>query len=117
MVHILVGAVLIYFPSAINVSLITVFGTDTILDVSSMLGYAEIQRVVQWQEITTLIVWYLHLIGIIAFLRGWVILSKMAHPGSQPGSVGKGITHIIGGILLINIVATMKIVASTLGYA
>ena len=60
---------------------------------------------------------YLSLIGLIAFLRGWVILSKMGHSGSQPGRVGKGITHSGGGILLINIVQTTQILANTFGYS
>jgi len=49
-------------------------------------------------------------------VRGWLILSKMGHPGAQPGSVAKGIVHVIGGILLINIVNTVNMLASTFGY-
>lgn len=116
MVHILVGAVLIYFPSAIDTSLVTVFGSDNILTTESLFAYKAVSGVDRWNKIATLVVYYLHLIGIIAFFRGWIILSKMAHSGSQPGSVGKGLTHIIGGILLINIVQAVNVIAVTLGY-
>jgi intracellular multiplication protein IcmC len=116
MVHIVVGAVLVYFPSAIDTSLTTLFGSSDILRAESLFAYESIEGVERWNKITLLIVRYLSLIGLIAFFRGWIILSKMAHSGSQPGSIGKGITHIIGGVLLINIVDTVNIIAATLGY-
>lgn len=118
LVFLVVGSVLIYFPSAINVGLSTVFVSPEITPSSHILSYVDEDNVVaKWAAISTVIVSYLKLVGIIAFLRGWIILSKMGHSGSQPGSLGKGITHVIGGLLLINIVDTAKLLGHTLGYA
>jgi intracellular multiplication protein IcmC len=116
LVFIVVGALLIYVPSTLNTSLSTIFGSTDIGTSSQLIGYSSMSSVEQWQEITDVIVQYMYLVGLIAFVRGWVILSKMGHSGSQPGSVGKGLIHVIGGILLINIVDTVNLLASTFGY-
>lgn len=120
LVFIVVGAILVYFPSTLNTSLNTLFvGVDqnSLSEASQMIGYQSLAGVEHWQEIADVVVKYVKLVGLIAFVRGWIILSKMGHSGSQPGSVGKGIIHIIGGVLLINIVDTFRMLANTLGYS
>ena len=57
----------------------------------------------------------LQVIGVISFVRGWVLLARSQGQGSQPGSMGKGVIHIFGGVMLMNIVATVNIVYNTLG--
>lgn len=120
MVFLFVGAVLMYFPSTLDSSLQTIFGGNGMEDVSSaeeMIGYAAISGSGEnWREISEVLIKYMKLIGFIAFLRGWTILSKMGHSGAQPGSVGKGIVHIIAGVLLINIVDTVSLLAETFGF-
>lgn len=116
MVHIFVGALLIYIPSTMSSSLTTIFGSDQLGSAGDMIAYSSLSGVEKWQQISNIIVEYMKLIGLIAFVRGWVILSKMGHAGSQPGSIGKGVIHLIGGVLLINIVDTINILAQTFGY-
>lgn len=116
LVFIIVGAILIYFPSTLDTSLTTVFGSKALQSPADFIGYKSLTKVQQFKTLGDVIVKYIYLIGLIAFLRGWIILAKMGHSGAQPGSVGKGIMHIIGGIMLINIVATMNILAQTFGY-
>lgn len=120
LVFIIVGTILIYFPSTLNTSVSTLFGSmdaDIIsAGASEMIGYQSLSKVEHWQEIADVVIKYVKFIGLIAFVRGWIILSKMGHSGSQPGSVGKGTIHIIGGILLINIVDTFNMLATTFGY-
>ncbi len=50
----------------------------------------------------------IRLVGIIAFIRGWYYL---VHPGEQGGqiTVGKGLTHIIGGIFAYHMGATVTV--------
>lgn len=56
------------------------------------------------------------LLGFIAFIRGWILLARAAHQGGQqPGIIGKGITHIVGGVLAINIFETWRIIQATFG--
>lgn len=120
MVFIAVGAMLIYLPSTLDYSLTTLYGDTIDIDALStagqLIGYESASSFGRWAELSKVIVGYMKLIGLIAFVRGWVILSKMGHAGSQPGSVGKGITHIVGGVLLVNVVDTINILAATFGF-
>ncbi len=119
LVFLMVGAILMYFPSTLDSSLVTIFGVGAkdISPAEDMIGYASLTSSGEnWKEISDVLIKYMKLIGFIAFLRGWTILSKMGHSGAQPGSVGKGIVHIIAGILLINIVDTVNLLAETFGF-
>ncbi|MBI2790827.1 MAG: hypothetical protein HYX61_02615 [Gammaproteobacteria bacterium] len=116
LVFIIVGGILVYFPSTLTTSLSSVFVTSDISPASELIGYQSLSGSEKWQQISTVVIEYMKLIGLIAFVRGWVILSKMGHSGSQPGSVGKGLIHLIGGVLLINVVETVAILACTFGY-
>lgn len=119
LVFLMVGAILMYFPSTLDSSLQTIFGygAKDISPAEDMIGYAALTSSGEnWKEISNVLIKYMKLIGFIAFLRGWTILSKMGHSGSQPGSVGKGIVHIIAGVLLINIVDTIRLLAETFGF-
>lgn len=112
-----VGAALLYLPSTIDVGLLTIYGSSSlgnsteILDYTSGIGLSE-----KWNLYSEVLVDYMKLIGLIAFIRGWAILSKVGQQGGQPGTVGKGLTHVIGGILLINIVDTVHVLATTFGF-
>jgi|688.fasta_scaffold418908_2 intracellular multiplication protein IcmC len=54
------------------------------------------------------------LVGMVAFFRGWLILSRAAGQGqTQPGTISKGMTHVIGGFLAININKTYQIMVGT----
>ncbi|HET9843269.1 MAG TPA: hypothetical protein VFP93_01260 [Gammaproteobacteria bacterium] len=118
LVFIIVGSILIYLPAATDVSLFTVFGKNAsgIPDEAKLIAYPGGGVEEKWTEIAVVLIKYMKLIGFIAFVRGWIILSKMGHSGSQPGSVGKGLTHLIGGVLLMNIVDTVLILARTFGF-
>lgn len=116
-VYLTVGAILIYLPSASEVSMFTIFQTDTAGSESELIAYLIPGAEEKWANIALVLVKYMMLIGFIAFVRGWLILSKMGQSGSQPGSMGKGLTHIIGGVLLMNIPDFMTILAKTFGYA
>ncbi|MBS0286287.1 MAG: hypothetical protein JSR17_03275 [Proteobacteria bacterium] len=116
MVHLVIGAILLYLPSTLTSSLGTIFGSSEIGQASDLINYQTLSSSEKWQKLTNVVVEYMVLIGLIAFVRGWVILSKMGHSGSQPGSIGKGLVHIIGGILLINIVDTVNLLGCTFGY-
>lgn len=59
---------------------------------------------------------WIQLVGMIAFAKGWIMLSKT---DSQDGSVmsSKAWTHIIGGAAAINIVGSLKAVQSIFGFS
>ena len=118
LVYIVVGAILIYLPTASDVALTTIFTSEGINNTkdSDLIAYFSPGAEDAWARVALVILQYMKLIGFIAFVRGWFILSKMGNSGSQPGSIGKGITHIIGGVLLMNLPDTMMILAETFGY-
>ncbi len=116
LVYLVVGAILVYLPSASDVSLITVFGTAEVGDDAEALAYFVPGASEKWRDVALVLMSYMKLIGFIAFVRGWMILAKMGQSGSQPGSMGKGITHLVGGVLLMNIPDTMRILATTFGF-
>ena len=56
-------------------------------------------------------------VGYVSFVRGFVILAHSTHQGAQQGTVGKGILYIVGGVLAINIGATIKVIQNSIGIA
>ena len=128
MVYIVVGAFLIYLPTSTDVVTTTIFGEaggsifsgDT-ADVGlvgraseELVGYLPGSVVEQWADITDTIVYFIQMIGFIAFVRGWFIISKAGNPGVQPGSISKGIIHIVGGILAVNFIPFMRAIGNTI---
>jgi intracellular multiplication protein IcmC len=114
--YLLVGAVFIYFPTAFEMLLQTSFGY------SNVLQYAPVNS--SNQAIDTLfgsgsavgrpLSLIIQVIGLIAFVRGWVLIARSASQGQQPGGTGKGLMHVFGGILAINIVGTLNMINNTL---
>jgi hypothetical protein len=133
LVYLFVGAVLIYIPSSTDVLSNTLFGSNyrsifsgdsqgvSSVNLESMgrasdqvLGYAPVSVEGQWATMVDTIVLYMQFIGFLAFLRGWLMIAHSGQPGVQPGSISKGIIHIIGGILAINFLPLVNAVRNTL---
>lgn len=101
-----VGSLLIYFVSAYQIGLQTLFGY------SSPLAYTEDSS--STDELVSAVVLIVQVVGVIAFIRGMVLLNGMGGHGSQPGTLGKGMTFVIGGLLAINIYGTWEMIVNTL---
>ena len=102
----IVAAVLIFIPSAFHVLNYTVFGYN------SPLSYTQAQTTINPVVIKAL-VGIVQIVGLIAFIRGWLILSAHAqHPGGQ-ATLGKALTHIIGGLLAVNILGVVDVIWNT----
>ncbi len=111
-----VAGIFIYLPTGVAIILNSTFGS------SSILQYAPVTR--GDQAITSIfgtsstigrpLALIIQTIGIVAFIRGWVMLARSASQGQPPGGTGKGLMHIFGGILAMNIVATIEIINNTL---
>ena len=115
-VYIFVGAMLLYFPTAFDVILYTMFGSSevlayapvgtgspilsTLFGQNSMFGYALALTV--------------QVIGGIAFVRGWILISRSASQGQPPGAMGQGLMHVLGGVLAMNIIGTLQVIQNTL---
>lgn len=104
--YIVIGSMLLYLPSAVQVGMST-FWTDP-----NPYGYTE--QTDQWGDFINICFMVVQLIGVISFIRGLVILSHLGGHGHQ-GGFHKGLTHIIGGILCINIYQFVQVILATFG--
>jgi intracellular multiplication protein IcmC len=104
----IVSGILIYMPSGFRVISRTVFGY------SSPLVYSDVtagMNPVVLGAITGLV----SIIGLIAFIRGWLIMAKNAEHHGGPEGLGKALTHIVGGLLAMNILGVADIIWNTFG--
>ncbi len=109
--YLLVAAVFIYMPTAFGILMNTTFGQQNVLAYSQLPSAFDLSESNGGFALLKL----LQLIGVIAFVRGWVLLARSAGQGAQPGGFGKGLMHVFGGVLLMNIVGTITVVYNTLG--
>ena len=105
----ILGAALIYFPSTIDTAIATLWGTGGIMQYNTGSGG-------QFDQIQAGVYALVQAVGYISFVRGAIILSRSTHAGAQQGSVGKGVVHMVGGVLAINIVATIDVIKSSFGF-
>lgn len=52
---------------------------------------------------------FIRLIGVGAIIRSLVLFSKLGHQ-AQPGTMGKAMMHLLGGILCVHILGTIQLV-------
>ncbi len=113
MFYLLIGLVLIYAPFVAKQFLQTMF------NVSSPVPYAynasgNVGQ--QFKETVNFLGGIVEFIGFIAFIRGWIVIVHSVQQQSQPGSLAKGLMHILGGILAINIFGTFQLLQQTIGW-
>lgn len=115
--YFIVGMVFVYLPTGVQVILDTTFGPSTSImayaPVSS--GNATLDSVFGSASMIgrplTLII---QLVGLAAFIRGWMQIARAGTSGQQPGGITKGLMHVFGGILAMNLVETLEIINNTL---
>ena len=103
-------ALFLYLPTAIDSGQETLFGARTILSYSPGSAVSE-----QGRQALDTVIQFVQLVGLWAFIWGWVLLNRAHARGYDPGLGGKGLAHIVGGSLCINIVATLQGLAQTFG--
>lgn len=106
--YFLIGMGLLYFPTLIDITNVTIFNQPG----TSILQYPT-NTDAQWESFINPLIDVVRFVGYIAFLRGWILLSKIGGQG-QPNTLGKALMHILGGLLAINIVGTINVVHQTL---
>lgn len=57
---------------------------------------------------------FIRMVGYIAFIRGWLMINAYGQGGHNgQGKLGRGLTHIFGGVAAINVTITAHILANT----
>lgn len=104
--HIAIGALLIYLPSSVQVGLSTFWTNPN--------PYGYIIQQDQWEQFMNVCFVVIQFIGVLSFIRGLIMLSHVGS-GGQHGVLGRGLTHIIGGIFCINIYQFIQVILVTVG--
>lgn len=110
LIQFVIGVALFYSPTFISSLNLTIFSSS---GVEYELSYTS--STVDYDTYVEPVLGVIQIIGMIAFIRGWVMLSKATNPGQQPGAISKGITHVVGGLLAVNIRTFITVVYQTLG--
>lgn len=111
LIYLLVAVALMYLPQTLDDVMVSTFGTAEI----SPLNYNTSTGPGLNIQAANAILGFVRIVGLISFVRGWMIIAKSAQGGAQGVSFGKGATHILGGILAINIVGAKNALWATLG--
>ena len=116
LIYLIVASALIYFPSALDVALMTTFGSTNILQYAPVSSPNAAINVLfgPGSLVGAPLTIIIQTIGLGNFVRGWILIARSASGGQQPGGTGKGLIHIFGGILAINIVQTVNIINNTI---
>lgn len=108
LIYLMIGTALLYFPTTIDVALSTFWSQP------NPYGYKENKG--QWDSFFQSVFLILQLVGTIAVIRGFLILTQLGSQGQHGGGAfGKGITHIVGGIFCINMYQFIKAIMELLG--
>ncbi len=110
MTYLLVGSIFLYLPTAMEIFNQTLFGSGNILSFGSWVGAGS----KYYTDTMIAIFRIVQIMGMISFIRGWLLIVKAVSPGSQ-ATFGKGFTHIVAGVLGLNIIATANLLSATLG--
>jgi intracellular multiplication protein IcmC len=107
-----IGIALLYFPTFVSVSIqsLWVYGASNSV-LARPTGTSALSAFINP------LIDIVRLFGLIAVVRGLVILTKTANESSQPGTVGKGLMHILGGTLAINMIGTINVIKATFGFS
>lgn len=108
--NMILGVALIYLPSTMDTMLITVYGTSSITPYS---GYGPAGS--SFNEMAQVIINIVQFVGFIAFVRGLILFYRLGMGQAQQGTFNKGFTHLIGGIIAMNVVEFINIIGTTLG--
>lgn len=115
-VYLMVGAILIYFPTAFSALMQSSFGYQNVLQYAPVNSSNPTLDTLfgNGSAVGRPLSMLIQVIGLIAFVRGWVLIARSASQGQPPGGTGKGLMHVFGGILAINIVGTINMINNTL---
>lgn len=116
LLYLLVAAVFIYFPTALSTLMNTTFGYSNILAYTALDTSNQSLNTLfgSGSEVGESLAEIIQTIGLIAFIRGWTLIAKSASQGQPPGGTSKGLIHVFGGILAMNIVGTLQVLNDTL---
>jgi len=103
------GVALLCLPLVTSTLLSAIWGT------SSLIAYPVVPNP-QAQEIIFGIILTIRLVGVMGVMRGIILLSRAGGEQSQPGSIGKAVLHLVGGLMCLNIMSVWNIFDNLLSF-
>ena len=100
------------FPTVIDNLVYTIWGYS--INDAQFMDYPAVTSV-DFGGIIYPLIMIVRIVGYIAVFKGLMMLAKYGHGGAQPGTSGKAVIHIFGGVMAINILGTWDILRSTVG--
>ena len=114
LINIIFGALLMAIGGNMYAITYSVFGLNAGVP-GSVIQWASLGSVSpQFANAVTACLQFVQIIGAIAFVRGWMILKKVSEGNGQT-TLAQGLTHILGGVLAINIFIFLPIMDATFG--
>jgi hypothetical protein len=117
MTKLIIGTILYTVGTSLNEIIATVFG-DSAIDgpgrITSAIAADFGADTQPFQTAVYAALTFFQLIGMIAFIRGWMILKDAVENKGQK-TVAQGLTHIFGGVLAVNIYRFLQAMDATFG--
>jgi len=114
--RILIGTLLIYTQYGLNVMLATLFNEEGGSGEFSMDSITSYNSSMTGSNALLFPVFLIvQIIGLLAFMRGLMKLTKAGEQGAQPGTVPTALMLVFGGVMCVNIVGTINMVRITIG--
>ncbi len=106
----LLCATCLYLPTVISSGQETLFGSP------GLLGYSAGAAVsASGQRVLDTVLRFVQLVGLWAFIWGFLLLNRAHARGYDAGLGHKGMVHIVGGLFCMNIIAGLQMLAETFG--
>lgn len=115
--NLVIGSILIATSQSVDIIMGSVFGTTDIMEFGNV-KWTSLKDLggdtQQFQNAIHAALDFFQLVGLISFVRGWNIIRNAVENVGQV-TFAQGLTHIIGGVLAMNIYAFMQIMDATFG--
>lgn len=116
----IIGALLVAVGQTMDVSLSTLFGTNTTM--GSLTKYKELAYqpggtfdMSRFNNAMNAVFTFLRIVGTLSFVRGFFVM-KNALEGTGQATKGQAYTHIIGGTLLVNMPGFIQYIEQSVGF-
>jgi intracellular multiplication protein IcmC len=116
--HVFIGTILYTVGTSMNMIMSTVFGDGNIFGSNTVLSAISTDvagNTQPFQNAVYAALTFFQLIGMIAFIRGWLILKDSVDHSGQGNKLAQGLTHIVGGVLAVNIYRFLEVMDTTFG--
>ncbi len=115
-IYLIVAAMLVYYPTAFEVIMNSTFGYDSVLAYAPTSASTPIITNIFGTDsmVGASLTSIIQVVGLVAFIRGWVLIARGSAQGQSGGGTGKGLMHVFGGILAMNIIGTLEVFHNTL---